>query len=126
MKEMKTLTKLFKSLAYDFVSTKLAMLWIRIFSTNISVMPGQIWAVPGVGLVLVRLSTRQQVCYMALEQDLKENGADLLFACDRIEFLFQATRIDLNDMNDEDNDGEDDNKPNLRVVEFNPEKNGDK
>lgn len=128
MSNIKTLLSLFKNFVYDFTSTKLAMLWVRLFSTNISVMPGQLWGVPGVGLVLVRFSTRQQVCYMALEQELTENGSDLIFTCDRVEFLFQATRIDLSDFqnHDEDDDSDDDKKPKLNVVEFNPNHDGEK
>lgn len=76
----------------DILSWPFLSLWLKISSRKIPILPGQVWYVPDVGAVLIRMSDNDSVYYTALQSKFYENDSEMILKASRLEFLVHSNR----------------------------------
>jgi hypothetical protein len=82
----------FLNMTLDILSYPFSRAWLRIISIRIPILPGQLWEVPGVGIVLVRMTDKDNIYYTAIESEFYEGSYEIILKANRIEFLAHCTR----------------------------------
>ena len=103
----------------DILSYPFSRVWLRIASIRIPILPGQLWGVPGVGIVLIRMTDKSSIYYTALESKFYEGASEIILKADRIEFLTHCTRYSgVNSEKDVEHSEEIDGKNIVNMFDF--------
>jgi hypothetical protein len=76
----------------DILKWPFLSFWLKITAQRIHILPGQVWHVPGVGAVLIRMTDKRSVYYTSLESKFYENNSEIILKSERVEFLINSTR----------------------------------
>lgn len=111
----------------DIIKLPFLNAWLVLVSKRIPILPGQIWNVPGVGFVLIRMTDNQSIYYTSLESSFYEYSSEIILRASRVEFLIHSTKYSGVKENEENqNDEKEKNDQNiLNLFDFKRKKDDD-